>query len=93
MPDDAGIVDQPLDIARVKAGHLLGIKVGKGAAKGFALVQNRQPAQAGLKAFEADLLEQPAFVVHRKTPFAVVVVAVDRRCLAPGAARGVGCRR
>jgi hypothetical protein len=90
MPHDAGIVDQPLDVARVKAGHLLGFKVGKGAAKGLAFVQNSQPAQPCLKAFEADFLEQPAFVVHRETPFVVVVVAIEGRCLAPGAARGVG---
>jgi hypothetical protein len=40
-------------------------------------LQDRDPAQAGLKAFQADLLEQALVVRNREAPFLVVVAAVD----------------
>src|SRR5690606_2032449 len=39
----------------------------------FAFGQDGAPAQAGLKTLQADFLEQPDVVGHRKAPFAVVV--------------------
>jgi len=49
--------------------------------------RNRQPAQAGLKAFEAELFEQAPVVADRKAPFVVVVVLVGRAGPAPEAAQ------
>ena len=65
---------------------LLDVEAGEGAAEVLALPQDRQPRQAGLKAFEADLLEQARVVGDRPAPFAVVVGGVLGRARAPEAA-------
>ena len=61
-------------------------KPAKARAKILALAQDGQPGQAGLEAFEADLLEQPAVVGDGPAPFMVVVVAVVGQAARPGAA-------
>ena len=65
----------------------LGVEVCEGAAEIVALAQDRQPGQAGLKAFEAQLLEQVAVVVGRPAPFLVVVGLVERIAAGPRAAQ------
>ena len=62
-------------------------KPAKAAAEILALPQDRQPGQAGLEAFEADLLEQPTVVGDRPAPFAVVIGGIVRRAAVPEAAR------
>jgi hypothetical protein len=57
------------------------------APERLALAQDRQPRQARLEAFEAQLLEQPAVVPDRKAPLAVVIVDVLGCGDAPEAAR------
>ena len=56
MAHDAGVLQQPLYVARAEARHGVGIELRERAAKALALVQDRQPAQPRLKRFEADAL-------------------------------------
>ena len=83
MPHDARVAHQPLHVRVGEARQLLDIEVGKSRAECLALVQDGEPRQAGLEAFQADLLEQAAVVGDRESPFAVVVGAIGWRGLAP----------
>ena len=85
---DAGIAQQALDVGLVKRRHPLGVELGEGAPEGLALVQDGEPGQARLEAFQTQFLEQPALVGDRPAPFVIVVVPVQRCGLAPRAARG-----
>ncbi|ESX04844.1 hypothetical protein X769_13120 [Mesorhizobium sp. LSJC268A00] len=87
VADDAGIGDQALDILVGEGSDLVEVETGEGLAEILALAQNGQPGQAGLKAFEADLFEQPAVVGDRPAPFMVVVVQIVRQIAVPEAAR------
>jgi hypothetical protein len=58
VTDDALVGHQPLDVGLVKAGDLVEIKPGEGGTEILALAQDREPGQARLEAFEADLFEQ-----------------------------------
>jgi hypothetical protein len=60
-----------------EAGDLPRIEAGEGAPVVLALVQDRRPAQSGLRPFQRDELEQHAIVVHRHAPFLVVVRDVE----------------
>jgi len=84
---DAGVREQSRHVALVEAHDALGIELRERTPERLALVEDRQPAQAGLKAFEAELFEQPPVVADREAPFKVVVVLVGRAGLAPLAAR------
>src|SRR5206468_12080279 len=90
MADDPRVAEQPLDVAGAEAGDSRGVEAGERAPEGVALVEDRDPAEPGLEAFEAELLEQTRFVVDREAPFTVVVFAVGRARLAPGAAAQTG---
>lgn len=83
MPDDACIAEQALDIAATEAGDLLDVEVGERHAEGRPLVEDRAPAQPGLEAFEAELLEQSLVVRGRLTPLVVVVGQELRRSACP----------
>jgi hypothetical protein len=52
VADDARVLQQAFDIGLVEGGYLAGIEVGEGLAEGLALVEDGQPAQAGLEALE-----------------------------------------
>jgi hypothetical protein len=68
MAHDAGIAEQAGDVALAEAGDQLRVEVGEGLAEGLALVEDRQPAEAGLEALEAELLEQAPVVADRESP-------------------------
>ena len=89
IADDAGIGEERADLGRVVAGHLPGIEAVEGAPVGRALPENRDPGEAGLGALEAEELEEPAVVVERNAPLAVVVRAVERVGPGPAAAGAV----
>ena len=93
MAHDARVEQQTPDIGFVKAGDLIHMEAGKRGAKGFTLVQNGQPAQARLKAFETHLLEQALVVVHGKPPLLVVIMLIGGGSPAPDAARDPGVVR
>src|SRR5882724_2728230 len=78
VPDDAGVQEQSLDVTLAEAGNVLRVEAGERSPEILALAQNRQPGEAGLKAFEAEALEQPAFVGDRSPPFLIVVREIRR---------------
>src|SRR5271170_3005049 len=63
------------------------IKIVEGFAVAVALAQHRQPAQARLRAFQAQHFEQLAIVADRHSPLSIVVGDVQRIRRAPGAAQ------
>src|SRR6185503_6106209 len=68
VPDDALVLQETRHVARPEPGDAIDVEPGKRLAERGALAENRQPAQAGLKAFEADLLEEAAIVGDRRPP-------------------------
>jgi hypothetical protein len=76
MPNNACIKQKTLGFCVTKSGNLVNVELGKGASKGFAFVKNRQPTQARLKTFKTDLRKQATVIVHRETPFMVVVALI-----------------
>jgi hypothetical protein len=52
----------------------------------LALLQNRDPRQASLRAFQQQKLKQAALVMARHAPFIVMVSGVKGIIAAPGAA-------
>ena len=87
MADDAGVLQQPLDIRFGERGDAVEIEAVEGLAEILALAQDGQPRQAGLETFEADLLEQPDVVGDRAAPLMVVIMAVEFVLARPGAAQ------
>ena len=75
---DAGVLHQALDFRRPVAGDFFRHKAVEGAAEIFALAQNGDPRQAGLKAVEHELFVERAVVVFRHAPFLVVIGDVER---------------
>ena len=86
MPDDSGVLEQAIDVARTEPGHGVEVEAAKRAPERVALAEDDEPAQPGLESFEADLLEEPAPVTDGHSPFAVVVAAIERITVAPEAA-------
>src|SRR5579863_4804906 len=85
VADDAGIAQQTLDLAAVVARDARGIESVEGFAVVLALVQNRVPAQASLRAFKDEEFKERAVVVRRHAPFFIVIP--NRKFVAgPGAA-------
>jgi hypothetical protein len=87
MAHDPGISQQAGDVLVAEARDFVEIEAGEGLPEILALSQDRQPRQAGLEAFEADLLIEAKIVGDRPTPFAVVVGRVFGRATLPEAAR------
>src|SRR5690349_23199846 len=77
MPDDAGVFQQALHVAPAKLCNDGGIEIPEGLSEVLALAENRDPAQPGLKALEADLLEQTAVVGDRPAPLVIVIPDVE----------------
>ena len=86
MADDAGIGEAAGDVVIAETGDLVEVEAGEGGAEVFAFPQDRQPGQARLEAFQADLLEQPDIVGDRTAPFIVVVAAIVLQPAMPEAA-------
>ena len=84
-----GLRSRRCQLAAVVAGDALRVEAVEGGAVVLAFLQNRVPAQAGLRAFEDEKLEENAVVVLRQAPFLVVIT--NRQGVAgPGAADQVG---
>ena len=69
-----------------EARDLGGLEAGEAGAVALALVEDRPPRQPGLRALEAELLEQADAVVLGDTPLDVVVVDHERVVARPRAA-------
>src|SRR5688572_19197519 len=100
---DARILQQPLDVTLAKARDALGIETGKRGAIAFALVQDRRPRKARLRALQDQELELLALIPHRHSPLGVVIgeielvalqspVTTDRRACCHGFAETVDLR-
>src|SRR5438094_620975 len=74
-------------VAHVAALDVIDVEIREAGTERFALVEDREPAQAGLETLETELLEQAPVIGDREAPLVVVVVAVDRRRFAPSAAQ------
>src|SRR5262245_10073418 len=82
---DAGVLHEPRAPRGREARDPRGIEARERAAVGFALPEDRVPAEARLRALERDELEQHDVVVHGHAPLAVVVLEHGGRAC-PGAA-------
>jgi hypothetical protein len=78
MADDRCIRHKPLDIALAERGDAIRVEPLEGGAKAFTLAQDRQPAEAGLEALEAEPLVEPALVADGASPLLIVVGDVER---------------
>ena len=78
VSDDAGIVEQAVDVVLVEVGDEPRVEAGEGSTEVFALAQDGQPRQAGLEALEAQLFEQAMIVGNAEAPFGVVIGEVVR---------------
>ena len=76
IADDAGVEEDLLDPLGGEPGHLLHIELGEEATVARPLLEDGQPAQPGLRPFEDEELEVGAVVVHRHSPFGVVIGGV-----------------
>src|SRR3546814_1646429 len=85
VADDAWIEHQLFELRIGKARDLLCIEIGERLAITVALVEDCQPRQPSLRAFEDQELEQHAVVVLRFSPFFVVIADICRCGQAPGA--------
>ena len=87
MPNDPGVLHQPLDVGLVEFGDPLEVEACEGGAEILTLAQDRQPRKAGLEAFKADFLEQARIGVNRTAPFVVVIGEVIVLVVVPEAAQ------
>ena len=83
MANNTCVLQQSLHIVFVKPGNLMKIKMVKSGAEVFAFIENGAPTQPGLKALQAQLLEQPLVVSHWKAPLVVMVRQKLRRAPTP----------
>src|SRR5262249_10235520 len=87
---DTGIGAKRAHLCGPGGGNFAGIEAVEGAPVAGALPENRDPGEAGLRAFEAEQLEEPPLVVEGDPPLAIMVRAVKRVGAAPRAADGLG---
>ena len=85
VPDDRRVGEEASNVRGTETRDTSRVEIRERTAKTVALPQDRQPRQAGLEAFEAELLEQAALVDDRPAPLAVVVRAVDLDVLSEAA--------
>ena len=62
-----------VDVARRETRDAVEVEALERGAEVVALGEDGPPAQAGLEALETQLLEQAPVIVHRKSPFGVVI--------------------
>src|SRR5262249_4681067 len=83
---DPRVTEEPRHVAGAEARHLGEIEAGEGLAKGLALAEDGEPAQARLKTFQAQLLEEADVILHRTAPLLVVLGLVVLGLAGPPAA-------
>ena len=88
VANDAFVPKECRHVARREPRDAIDVEVHECAPEVLALPEDRQPAQTGLEAFEADLLEQTSVVFDRLSPLAIVILDVERIAPTPPAAHG-----
>jgi ureidoglycolate hydrolase len=85
---DAGVAEEPSNVALAEAGDDLGVEPAERGAERLTLAEDRQPGEPGLEALERQPLVQAAFVPDRAAPLVVVVGDVERIGRLPAADQG-----
>ena len=78
VADDAGIREKSPDVGRLEPGDGIRVEVAEGLPVAVPALQDRDPAQAGLRGLEDQELEVPAIVVHWYAPLLVVIGPQER---------------
>jgi len=78
VPDDGRVGEKLPDPGRRIVRHLLRVEAVERATIRLALAQDRDPAQACLRAFEHEHLEQVLRVARRTAPLLVVIGDIQR---------------
>src|SRR5881227_465686 len=73
---DAGIAPQGGAAACIEARHLARLEVGERAAVAGALAQDGRPGQSRLRTLEGQHLEEQSIVIHRPSPFLIVIADI-----------------
>src|SRR5688572_20629920 len=73
VSDDAGVLQQQLNILLTKAGYSVDIKISKRPTKPSPLVKNRLPREPRLVYLQNEALEQYALVTRGEAVFGVVI--------------------
>lgn len=73
IANNAGITKETFDSCRRKSGYTCRIEIGERIAIGLALLENRFPAQAGLRTFKGQKLEKNPVTVNWHSPFRIVI--------------------
>ncbi|MET3758526.1 hypothetical protein ABID08_005908 [Rhizobium binae] len=74
MADDALVLQESLDVGTIELRDTVEIESTEGRPEVLALGKDSSPAQARLKAFEAEFFEKAKIVGDRKAPFGVMVM-------------------
>jgi hypothetical protein len=86
VPHDPIVAEQPLNVALAVAGDLVRAKSIERFSVVLAFLQNRIPAQSGLRAFQNEKLEEHSIVMYRNAPF-LIVISNGRFSRGPGTTR------
>ena len=86
VADNGRVLQQFRNGFRCEPGHLQGIKPGKRVSVAFSAFQYGEPGQSGLGPFQNQELKQFLVIMHRHTPFCIMVVDIHRIFQAPVAA-------
>ena len=73
MPNNACIMNQSIHVVGVESGDFVKVELAEGAAEMLTFAQNGEPAQAGLKALQTDLLEQALVAFDWVAPFVIMI--------------------
>src|SRR5262249_16991772 len=76
VADDAGVAEQPYDVALAEGGDAIGIEPGEGLPERRSLPEDRQPREPRLESLETESLVDAPLVAHRPPPLLVVVAVV-----------------
>src|SRR3954462_5396723 len=79
MADDRRVAEQTIDIACAEPRHLVRVEALERAPEGITLTKNREPRQARLKPFKAQLFVETRVVDDRPAPLVIVIPRVVGR--------------
>ena len=87
MADHAGIFHERVDLLGVKARDLADVEVREGLSVMLTLLQDGDPGESSLRAFEDELFEELSVVTHGYAPFVIMIGDIQRIVSAPEATR------
>jgi len=73
VPHNSGINEESLHVTRAITRDFLRAKVVERFAIILAFLENRRPAQSGLRAFKSKKFKELSIVMHRHAPFSIVI--------------------